>query len=118
MSYLTHLRDKVRYSPLPRIFIDGLDKLGIQIHLIYLIREGITGGVARPQLDGLEGYEVGFLGAEDMTEMAQIPYRPVRYEELQICPIQGINSIFQPLMTRFPLGWLNRTSHILYSIFS
>jgi GNAT superfamily N-acetyltransferase len=83
MSYLTHLRDKVRYSPLPRIFIDGLDKLGIQIHLIYLIREGITGGVARPQQDGLEGYEVGFLGAEDMTEMAQIPYRPVRYEELQ-----------------------------------
>lgn len=83
MSYLTHLRDKLRYSPLPRIFIDGLDKLGIQIHLIYLIREGITGGVARPQQDGLEGYEVGFLGAEDMTEMAQIPYRPVRYEELQ-----------------------------------
>lgn len=83
MSYLTHLRDKVRYSPLPRIFIDGLDKLGIQIHLIYLIREGITGEVARPQQDGLEGYEVGFLGAEDMTEMAQIPYRPVRYEELQ-----------------------------------
>ena len=83
MSYLAHLRDKVRYSPLPRIFIDGLDKLGIQIHLIYLIREGITGGVALQQQDGLEGYEVGFLGAEDMTEMAQIPYRPVRYEELQ-----------------------------------
>jgi GNAT superfamily N-acetyltransferase len=83
MSYLAHLRDKVRYSPLPRIFIDGLDKLGIQIHLIYLIREGIIGGVARQQQDGLEGYEVVFLGAGDMTEMAQIPYRPVRYEELQ-----------------------------------
>ena len=83
MSYLAHLRDKVRYSPLPRIFIDGLDKLGIQIHLIYLIREGITGGVARQHQDGLEGYEVGFLGAEDMTEMAQIPYRFISYEELQ-----------------------------------
>jgi GNAT superfamily N-acetyltransferase len=83
MSYLAYLRDKVRYNPLPRIFIDGLAKLGIRIHLIYLIREGITGGVARQQRDGLEGYEVGFLRAEDMTEMAQIPYRPVSYEELQ-----------------------------------
>lgn len=83
MSYLEHLRDKVRYSPLPRIFIDGLNKLGFQIHLIYLIREGITGGIPRPQQDGLEGYEVGFLEAKDMTEMAQIPYRPVSYEELQ-----------------------------------
>jgi GNAT superfamily N-acetyltransferase len=83
MSYFTHLRDKVRYSPLPRIFIDGLDKLGIQIHLIYLIREGITGGVTRQQKDGLEGYEVGFLRPEDMTEMVQIPYRPISFEELQ-----------------------------------
>lgn len=83
MSYLAHLRDKVRYSPLPRIFIDGLNKLGIQIHLIYLIREGITGSIPLQQKDGLEGYEVGFLEAKDMTEMAQIPYRPVSYEELQ-----------------------------------
>jgi GNAT superfamily N-acetyltransferase len=83
MSYLAHLRDKVRYSPLPRIFIDGFDKLGIQIHLIYLIREGITGGVARQQQNGLEGYEVRFLEAEDMMEMAKIPYRPASYEELQ-----------------------------------
>jgi ribosomal protein S18 acetylase RimI-like enzyme len=83
MSYLAHLLDKVRYSPLPRIFIDGLDKLGIQIHLIYLTREGITGGVSRQQQNGLKGYEVRFLEAEDMTEMAQIPYRPVSNEELQ-----------------------------------
>ena len=83
MSYFAHLRDKVRYSPLPRIFIDGFNKLGIQIHLIYLIREGITGGIPRQQQDGLEGYEVGFLEAKDMTEMSQIPYRPVSYEELQ-----------------------------------
>src|SRR4030043_247978 len=83
MSYLEHLRDKVRYSPLPRIFIDGLNKLGIQIHLIYLIREGITGGIPRQQQDGLEGYEVGLLEAKDMTEMAQIPYRPLSYAELQ-----------------------------------
>ncbi|NWG03620.1 MAG: GNAT family N-acetyltransferase [Syntrophaceae bacterium] len=83
MSYFKHLQEKVRYSPLPRIFIDGLDKLGIQIHLIYLIQEGITEGVTRQQQVGLEGCEVSFLGPEDMTEMAQIPYRPVRYEELQ-----------------------------------
>lgn len=82
MSYLKHLRDKVRYSPLPRIFIDALAKLGIQIHLIYLTREGITEGTAHKQ-DGLEYYEFGFMGAEHMTEMAQIPYRPVRYGELQ-----------------------------------
>lgn len=83
MSYLAHLRDKVRYSPLPRIFIDGLDKLGIQIHLIYLTREGITGGVPPQQQDGLEGYEIRFLGPEDMTEMAKIPYRPASDQELR-----------------------------------
>jgi GNAT superfamily N-acetyltransferase len=83
ISYFRHVRERVRYNPLPRIFIDGLDKLGIKIHLIYLIREGITEGVARPREDGLESCEVGFLGAEDMTEIAQIPYRPVRYEKLQ-----------------------------------
>ncbi len=82
-SYPKHLRDKVRYSPLPRLFIDGLDKLGIQIRLIYLIREGIVAGVARPCQDVLEDYEVEFLGLEDMTEMARIPYRPFRYEELE-----------------------------------
>jgi GNAT superfamily N-acetyltransferase len=82
MSYLAHLRDKVRYSALPRIFIDGLDKLGIEIHLIYLTREGIAEGVPRQQ-NGLEGYEIRFLGTEDMTEMAKIPYRPASYEELQ-----------------------------------
>jgi GNAT superfamily N-acetyltransferase len=82
-SYFTHLRDKVRYSPLPRLFIDGFDKLGIQIHLVYLIREGITEGVARLQQDRVEGYDVAFLGLEDMMEMARIPYRPARYEELK-----------------------------------
>jgi GNAT superfamily N-acetyltransferase len=82
-SYFMHLRDKVRYSPLPRFFIDGLDKLGIRIHLVYLIREGINEGVARLHRDGLDGYEVQFLGSEDMAEMARIPYRPFRYEELQ-----------------------------------
>lgn len=83
ISYLAYLREKVRYNPLPRIFIDGLAKLGIRIHLFYLIREDITGGVTRQQRDALEGYEVGFLRTEDMTEMAQIPHRPVSYEELQ-----------------------------------
>jgi GNAT superfamily N-acetyltransferase len=82
-SYLSYLRDKVRYSPLPRLFIDGLDKLGIRIHLVYLIREGITEGFVRVKQDGLEGYDVKFLGLEDMMEMAQIPYRPFRYEELR-----------------------------------
>jgi GNAT superfamily N-acetyltransferase len=83
MSYLAHLGDKVRYSALPRIIIDGLDKLGIGIHLIYLTREGITEGIPHQQQNGLEGYEIRFLGIEDMTEIAKIPYRPVRYEELQ-----------------------------------
>ncbi len=82
MSYLKHLQDKVRYNPLPRIFIDGLDKLGIQIHLIYLVREGITGSIPWQHQDSLKGYEVSFLEAKDMTEMVQIPYRPASYEEL------------------------------------
>jgi ribosomal protein S18 acetylase RimI-like enzyme len=82
-SYIKHLQDKIRYSPLQRLFIDGLDKLGVRIHLLYLIREGITEGVECMQQDGLAGYEVRFLGSEEMAEMVRIPYRPFRYEELQ-----------------------------------
>jgi len=82
MSYLAHLRDKISYSPLPRIFIDGLDKLGIQIRLIYIIREGLRDGFSADQ-DGLKGYEIGFVKAEDLAEMAHAPYRSVRQEELQ-----------------------------------
>jgi len=83
MSYLSYLWDKVRYDPPPRIFIDGLDKLGIQIKLFYLMQEGLSVSAIRPQQDTLGGYEVGFLGMEDMSEVARFPYRPVRYEELQ-----------------------------------
>jgi GNAT superfamily N-acetyltransferase len=83
MSYLAHLWDKLRYNPLPRIFIDGLDKLGIQIHPIYLIQEGMTEGIGRQQEDVLKKYAIGFLGPEDMREVAQFPYRPASYEELQ-----------------------------------
>ena len=82
MSYLAHLRDKVSYSPLPRIFIDGLDKLGIQIRVIYIIREGITEECSR-QPNSLEGYEIGFIGMEDLVEMAQIPYRFIRQRDLE-----------------------------------
>ncbi len=74
--------DRIHYNPLPRILIDGLDKLGVKINLIYLMREGITQGIAQPKQEDLEGYKVAFLGAEDMAEMAQIPYRTVRCEKL------------------------------------
>jgi ribosomal protein S18 acetylase RimI-like enzyme len=83
MSYLAYLWDKVRYNPPLRIFIDGLDKLGIQIKLFYLIQEGISVSAARQQWDKLRGYEVVFLGVEDMSEIARFPYRPISYEELQ-----------------------------------
>lgn len=82
MSYFVYLRDKIRYSALPRIFIDGLDWLGIQIRLIYLVREGITGSASQQYRDSLNGYDVGFLEAKDMKEMAKIPYRAASYEEL------------------------------------
>ncbi len=82
MNFFRLVLDRIRYNPLPRILIDGLDRLGIRINLIYLMREGITQGIAQPSQDSLKGYEVRFLGAEDMMEMAQIPYRSVRYEKL------------------------------------
>ncbi len=82
VNYFKLVLDRIRYNPLPRILIDGLDRLGIKINLIYLMREGITQGIAQPSQDSLEGFEVGFLEAEDMAEMAQIPYRTVGCEKL------------------------------------
>jgi len=83
MSYLAYLWDKVRYNPPPRIFIDGLDKLGIEIKLFYLVQEGIPVSAARQQWDTLGEYEVVFLGVEGMSEIARFPYRPFSYGELQ-----------------------------------
>jgi len=57
--------------------------LGIRIQLFYLIREGISEGAAHKNRDVLKDYEVGFLGAEDMRTIAEIPYRTVSYGELQ-----------------------------------
>jgi GNAT superfamily N-acetyltransferase len=83
MSYLAHLRDKVSYSPLPRIFMDALDKLGIQIRLFYILREGFTRQVSPQPRQSLDGYDIGFIGMEDLEEMAHIPYRPARQSELE-----------------------------------
>ncbi len=82
MSYLAYLLGKVRYNPPPRIFVDGLDKLGVQIQLFYLTQEGLSVSAAREQWKTLAGYEIAFLGMEDMSEIARFPYRPVSYEEL------------------------------------
>src|SRR5262245_46792446 len=83
MSYLAHLRDKVIYSQLPRILIDGFDKLGIQIRVIYVIQEGMTGDVCHRPENSLEGYEIGFVGREALAEMAKAPYRPIREKDLE-----------------------------------
>lgn len=82
MYYLKHLWQKMRYNNITRLIVDGLIKLGISINPCYLVLEGFDNGTFPHLENGLEEYEVVFLGPEDMKEIAHIPLRKISEEKL------------------------------------
>lgn len=87
-SLLSRTRTKIRYykKGLPwyafalRLWIDALSQAGLRIEPYHLFLEGLA---SAPRGDrGFENYDVGFLLAEDMREIALIPGRNFTYDEL------------------------------------
>jgi hypothetical protein len=87
-SLLSRTRTKVRYykKGLPwyafalRLIIDGLSQAGFRIEPYHVFLEELT---VAPQVErGFDDYEVSFLEAADMREIAQIPGRRFTHGEL------------------------------------
>ena len=81
MSYLEHLRSKLRYNEIMGNILDALSKLGIKIILFYVFLEKETADP--PDFESeFEEYEVKGLFQTDMTQIAAIPERKVTFDEL------------------------------------
>jgi len=78
---LKKFRDKVAEEKLTesilwrvnKIVFERLDKINLQVKPFYLHEEGLLGAAWEGRKDGYENYETGFLGKEDMSEIAAIP---------------------------------------------
>jgi hypothetical protein len=79
---LSNLRIKYKYSSSLRLFFDALSKLGIRISPLYVFQETIVSKSVPAPPDGLEEYEMGFWGPQDIQAMAQIPGRRQSEKEL------------------------------------
>jgi hypothetical protein len=88
-SLLSRTRSKLRYYKrgLPwyafalRLSIDALSQVGFRIEPYHLFLEGLAGA---PRVNGaLDRYEVAFLRAEDMEEIARIPGRNFTSDDLR-----------------------------------
>ena len=73
MYYLKHIWVKIRYSAFLRLIFDGLTMIGIRISLFYIVLEGLFDENLLNIEKGFNGYDVGYLGAEDMKELSVIP---------------------------------------------
>lgn len=89
-ALLKRSRLKIRYyrSGVPwygvvlRIIIDTVSKLGVRIEPYHVFLEGL-GRSPRPNPPaGPDGYDIGFLEASDMQEVARMPGRNLSAEEL------------------------------------
>ena len=73
MYYLKHIWAKFKYNPFAKVVLDGLSKMGIRISPYYIVLEGLFDRSLPDFERGFEEYEIGFLGTEDMGEIAAIP---------------------------------------------
>jgi hypothetical protein len=84
MHILKRIWSKVRYSPLLRLVLDGLSKIGIRITPYYIVSEGLFNR-SIPHLEtGFDEYDLGFLGPNDMKEISLIPDINIPEKELLI----------------------------------
>ena len=82
MSYIEHIKSKVRYNHPLGVLFDALAKIGIKIVPYYLLLEKLPEDGLQHLESGFEDYSVTLLGPEDMKVIARIPERNVSEEEL------------------------------------
>jgi len=82
MEYLKYLNTKLKYNSFLRFFFQGLEKLGIVIEPYYVFTEGLF-TVGHMQCNNDFGnYTIESFNADDMREIAVMPYRNTSYEYL------------------------------------
>jgi GNAT superfamily N-acetyltransferase len=81
-GYLKYISQKICHNPSPQIILDGLNKLGINIMPFYVFSENLSNNTTPHLGTGLDEYDTGLLGPEDMREIAEIPFRNIPEETL------------------------------------
>jgi hypothetical protein len=75
MVFFRNLWIKLKYSHIFRLFFDFVSKFGIRISPLYIFEELICSQNEPVQPKGIEEYEMGFWGHQDIQSMALIPGR-------------------------------------------
>jgi hypothetical protein len=78
MSYSAYIGRRLRHSGLIRLMLEVLAKVGFNLRPFVLFREGIFDPTPQDLIAGLEGYEVKYLDANDMTSIADLAELPGR----------------------------------------
>jgi len=84
LNYWQYIRQKAKHSHPFRLVIDGLWKMGVSVRPLYIFREGLSEEGPAELEGGFEGYELGFLGYEDMEAISNIPFRNTSLEQLSL----------------------------------
>ena len=82
MIYLRKVWHKLRYSHSLRLFFDAISKIGIRFTPYYVVLEGLFGETIPIFEKGFSEYELGFLGPDDMKDVAAMPGRGIAQETL------------------------------------
>jgi hypothetical protein len=80
IEYLKYILQKIRYNPYPRVILDGLNKLGINLMPFYVFSEHLFNKTIDNLEVGFNEYDGGFLGPEDMKNISKIPFRNISEE--------------------------------------
>lgn len=78
MSYSSYIVRRLRYSGLTRLVLEVFAKFGFNLRPFVLFREGLFNLTSEDPVPGLDGYEMKYLGAEDMTTIAALAGQPGR----------------------------------------
>lgn len=91
MYYLKHIWVKFKYNPFAKVVLDGLSKMGIRVSPYYIVSEGLFNTTLPDLEEGFDGYDLSYLGVEDMREISLIPGpdRPSSEKDLLLRLKQG-----------------------------
>lgn len=80
--FLKRFKQKLKYNSVYRIFFDGMAKIDINIVPHYLVLEGLFDNPLSQFETDFDDYQICFLSAEDMKNIAAVPDQTITEKEL------------------------------------
>jgi len=75
MRYLEYVKHRIVYDSFPRLVLDILGVMGIEIQPFYLFVEGLYEGIEAQFENKFKDYALRFLGPDDIERIASLPER-------------------------------------------